>query len=154
MAITIHNLASSQGTDGSTQTIGHHHKQALSRCLDAGLTLLVNEDTTRNIKEVEGDTIYDARENEENHTRHCRITYAKESETEHPCKERHQHHNLDAKTLQEEGNHQDTQCLTNLRDRRQQGSIVGSKGVGKLWYSLKMSNERTSKTIGYLQTHT
>ena len=61
MAEAIHNLASRQSTDGSAQSVGHHHKQSLRRGFDFRITLLVDEDATRHIEEVEGDTIYTTR---------------------------------------------------------------------------------------------
>lgn len=60
MAEAVDNLTSSQCTDGGTNTISHHHKQSLCRSLDAVLALLVDEDTTRDIEEIEGHTIDDA----------------------------------------------------------------------------------------------
>ena len=37
--------------------------------------------------------------------------------------------------------------------RGQHRSIIGSKGVSKLWDALETGQERTSKTVGHLQTH-
>ena len=69
---------------GSSDTIGHHHKQSLCRCLDAGIALLVNEYTSGNIEEVEGYAINYTGEDEEDDARHCGITDAEEAESEHP----------------------------------------------------------------------
>ena len=111
---TIDNFTSSQRTDSSTKTVGHHHKQTLRRSFDLRVAFLINEDTTRDIEEVKGDTLDNARQDEEDNAWHSRIANAKESETEHPSKQRHEHYNLNTKTLQEEWNHQNAAGLTNL----------------------------------------
>ena len=59
MTETIDNFTCCQCTDGCTETVGHHHKQALCRCLDLGVTLLVDKDTTRDIKKVKSYTLDD-----------------------------------------------------------------------------------------------
>ena len=115
---TVDDLTSGQRTDSGTQTVGHHHEQALGRSLDAGFAFLIDIDTTRNIEEVEGNTIDDAGKDKEEYTRHGRIADAEEAEAEYPGKERHKHHNLNTETLQEERYHQDAACLTDLRDTR------------------------------------
>ena len=151
----VYYLAGCQRTYGSANTIGHHHEQALSRSLDAGFALLIDEDTTRHIEEVEGHTVNDAREDEHDNTWHSGVTNTEESETEHPGEHRHEHYNLDAITLQEEWDHEDTQGLANLRDTGKQGGIVSGKrtGYGCIGTTLKAGNERTGIAIGYLQAH-
>ena len=111
----VNNLASSQRTNGSTNAVGHHHEQTLSRSLDLRVAFLVDEDTARDIEEVKGDTVNDTREDEEDNTRHSGISYTEEAETEDPCEKRHQHYHLDTETLQEERNHQDAQGLRSLQ---------------------------------------
>ena len=90
MAICIHDLTCCQGSDGGTQTIGHHHEQALSRRFDTGFALLIDKDTARHIEEVESYTVDDARQYEEQHARHGRIANTKEAKAEHPGEERHE----------------------------------------------------------------
>ena len=114
LTVMIDNLTSSQRAKGSSDTIGHHHKQTLSRCLDGGGALLINKDTTRDIEEIECHTIDDTRQDKHDDTGHGRITDSKETETEHPCKHGHQHHHLDTISFEEKRYHQDTESLTDL----------------------------------------
>ena len=96
LAVVVHNLAGSQGADGGTDAVGHHHEQSLGRRLDGRLTLLVDEDASRDVEEVEGDTVDDAGEDEHDDAGHGRIADAEEAEAEHPGEHRHEHDHLDA----------------------------------------------------------
>ena len=113
-AVVIDYLTCRQCSYRSSYAISHHHKQALSRSLDGGLALLVDENTSGDIEEVEGHAIDDTREDEKQHTGHGRITHTEEAETEYPGKHRHQHHHLDTITLQEKRYHEDAKGLADL----------------------------------------
>ena len=152
-AETVDDITSRQCSDGCAKAVSHHHKQSLSRCLNLRIAFLVDKDTARDIEEVEGDTIDDTLQDEENGSRHGGISNAKQTKAEYPCEERHQHHNLNAETLQEERNQQNTASLADLGNRGKQCGIVGSKRVGILRNSLETRQEGTCEAIGHLQTH-
>ena len=151
MAKAIDNRACSQRADGSAQTVGHQHEQALGRCLDVGLTLLIDEDTARDIEEVKCHTINQARHHNQDDARPCRVTSAKEAEPQYPGEHSNQHNHLDAITLEEERNEQDAQRLGNLRERHEHGGVVCAEGVGHRGITLEMGQVGRGKSVGHLQ---
>lgn len=60
MTVMIDYLSGKNGTDRGTQTIRHQHKQSLCRSSDLRFALLVYEQTTRHIEEIESHTVYEA----------------------------------------------------------------------------------------------
>ena len=95
-------LASRECTDSSSQSIGHHHEESLSRSLDAWIAFLIYKQASGNIEEIECHSIDEARKDKEEHAWEVWTAYAEETETEHPCAHSHHHHYLDAKSLEEE----------------------------------------------------
>ena len=114
LAEMVDYLAGGKRAHSGTDAVGHHHEEPLGRCLDAGLALLVDEDTARDIEEVEGNTIDNARQDEEQHAGHGGIANAEEAEAEHPSEHGHKHDDLDAVTAEEEGYEEYAQGLANL----------------------------------------
>ena len=131
-------LSGKDGTDRCTQTVCHQHKQSLCRSSHLRFALLVDEQTTRHIEEIESHTVNQTRENEEGNARERRIAHSEEAETEHPCKHGDEHHDLDAITLEEVWNQEDAERLSNLRDGYQKRSIIGSKGINMAGSPLKL----------------
>ena len=86
-----------QRTDKGSETVSHHHKQTLRTAADAVVCLLIHEQRTRYIEEVEGNAIdYHREEEQPNAT--ARIAETEEAESQHPTQECNQYDLLDAET--------------------------------------------------------
>ena len=104
-------------TDSSSEAVGHHHKEALSRGTLCFFGLLIYVQSTGDIKEVKGEAIDDTTKDKENNSRHTRISGSEETKAEYPGEHRHKHDVLDTKSLKEEWNGENTERLTYLADR-------------------------------------
>ena len=98
----VHHLLSGYSADGSTEAIGHNHEQSLRTAPDFGLCMLVNEQGTRNVEEVERHALNYHREHEHPHAG-SRVAQTEKAKAQHPRQHGNHHDTLDAKTFQAEG---------------------------------------------------
>ena len=127
----VNHGAGGEGTDRGAEAVGHHHEQSLRAGADVPAGALLNIERTRDVEEVERDTVDDAAEDKQQHTRHGRMAESEERETEHPGQHRDEHHLLDAEPLHKERDQQDAKCLGSLRDGDQRVGILHGERVGK-----------------------
>ena len=140
--------------DGGTEAICHQHEETLTRGAQFGRYLVVHKQAARYVEEVEGHSIDDAGEDEEDDAREGGVAHAEETKAQHPGHHGNEHHLLDAEAAQEEGDEQDAQGLGNLRERNEERGIVGRKTVGVFRLRNEMGDEGASIAVGHLQGHT
>ena len=110
-----------KGAYGGADAVGANHEKSLGRRAHRGRGLLVDVETARDVEEVEGHAVDDAREHNHPEARPG-VAEAEEPEAAHPRQHRHEHDALDAETFQAEGDEEDAEGLGSLRD--------GYEGVG------------------------
>ena len=141
-------------TDGSTETVGHHHKESLRRGALLGCGLLVHIECTGDIEEIKGKAIDDAAEHEEDDAGEAGVTCAEESEAEDPGEHRHEHDILDTEFLEEERNSEDTEGFADLGDRNQDIRVLHAESIGKLFDGAKGSDKGVGVGVRHLEAHT
>ena len=90
-------------TNGGTEAVGHHHEHALCTATYFLIGVLVDEERTADVEEVEGHTVDDHRKDEEHEAEARRTARTEEEETQSPRTESNEHHLFNAELLQEEG---------------------------------------------------
>ncbi len=101
-------------TDGGADAVGHDHEKSLRRGTNGGVGLVVDEERTRDVEEVERHTVDDHREDEHPYAA-AGIAEPEQPEAQHPCEHGHQHDVLDAETLETERNQEYAERLGDLR---------------------------------------
>ena len=145
------NLAGCKRAYGGTESVGHQHEHSLGTGTDVRGGVLIDIERTGDVEEVEGHSINDAAEHEEQYTGHRGIAKAEESETEHPCEHGDEHYLLDAEFLHAERNQQDTESLGSLADGDEGIGILDGEGICKSGIGGKGTEEGVCITVRYLE---
>ena len=136
----------------STKSVGHNHKQSLCRTADVGRRVLIHIKGARDVEEVKRHTVNNHGEDEHPHA--CTgVAKSKESEAQHPPQHSDHHHTLDAKFAQAEGDEQDAEGFTDLREADECVSVLCAKGIGKFGDFLEGGDEGVGISVCDLQTH-
>lgn len=80
----IHDRTGGEGTYGSTEAVGHQHKETLGGRAYVLGCVIVDIEGAGDVEEVEGYSVNDAAEYEKENSRHTRVTKSEEAEAEHP----------------------------------------------------------------------
>ena len=142
-----------EGSDGGSQTVGHQHEEALPGRAYLGRTDLIDIQTATDVEEIEGHTIDEAAEDEEDDAGVVGRTESEESETEHPSEHGDEHDDLDAEAFQEEGDEQDAQGFCHLREAHEHRSVVGTESICHLRNGLERGDVGSREAVGDLQGH-
>ena len=103
----------SERTECSPNPIGHDHEEPLGTGANGGVGLLVHEERTRDIEEVEGDPVDDHTQQEEPDTT-TRVTETEEGKAQDPSRHSDEHHPTDTEATQGKWDKQDTERLREL----------------------------------------
>ena len=149
-AEVVHNLTREPSTNRGTNTVSHQHKESLRRSLHASVGLLLNEERTRNVEEVERYAI-DNHRCKECHKANETLgrADAEEAEAEYPRQHRHNHHTLNTEALEADRDKEYAQRLRDLRERGEQRRILCKPA----WVFARSERVdiRASEAIGNLQ---
>ena len=137
-------------SDGGTEAVGHHHEYTLRTAADLLVRVLVDEERTADVEEVEGHTVNDHRKNEEHEAEARRAARTEEEETQSPSHKGNEHHLLDAEFLQEERDQKNTKRFRDLRYGRQEHVVFHCKGVGVFRRLAKGIQEWGGEAVGHL----
>ena len=139
--------------DRSADTVGHQHEQTLRTGANGRITFLIYEQRTRDIEEVEGYTVDNHGDNEEHHAGEGRNTDGEEAETQHPSEHGNEHNGFNTEAFQEEGDEQNAERLTDLRQRDQNIGMLHEPLSLKGGIGAKTTDEGIGKSVGNLQTY-
>lgn len=65
MRESVHDSLGTQGADGGTEAVGHHHENALCAGTDVFIGFFFNKERTADIEEVESNAVNDAGKDEQ-----------------------------------------------------------------------------------------
>ena len=140
----------SQRTERSADAVRHDHEEPLGTGANGGVGLLVHEERTRDIEEVEGYPVDDHTQQEEPDTT-AWVTEAEEGKAKHPSRHSDEHHPTDTEATQGKWDEQDTERLGELGEGDEDVGMLDPEGIGIGRYLAEGADEGISKAIGDLQ---